>query len=252
MESKEMKFTDKIRVHSYETFGATDGPGIRFVLFLQGCNLKCLYCENPDTQAMKGGKEMSIPEIMDLLERQKEYFAPKGGLTVSGGEPTLQAKNLQKLFKECNNKSIHTALDTNGTIFTQDVLTLYELTDLVILDVKHIDDEMHKKLTGGSNHNVLKLAQYRESSGKPLWLRYVLVPGYNDKEEYLHKWGQTFCDYKSLERVEILPYHTLGKHKYEYMGIPYPLGDTPTPSKELIDKTISIFKEYFNNKVTVQ
>jgi pyruvate formate lyase activating enzyme len=243
---------DKLRVHSYETFGATDGPGIRFVLFLQGCNLRCLYCENPDTQNMKGGKEMSIEEILELLERQREYFGTKGGLTISGGEPTLQSQNLQKLFKECTKRKIHTALDTNGTIYSKDVLTLYDLTDLVILDVKHIDDKEHLKLTGGSNKNVLKLAEYRENTGKPIWLRYVLVPGYNDQSKYLVQWAQTFKDYKTVERVEILPYHTLGQFKYDLMGKPYHLKDTPTPSKDLIKTTLEIFKKYFINKVTVQ
>ncbi len=236
-----------LKVHSIETFGTHEGPGIRLVIFLQGCNIRCLYCHNPDLLDRNNGKEMKIKEILKIAVEQKDYFGEEGGITVSGGEPTLQALRVYKLFKRARKNGIHTSLDSNGTIISNRVKKLYQETDLLILDVKHIDEKWHKKLTGASNKNVLEMAKYREDMGKPMWLRYVLVPGWNDSEEFLEKWGQHFKDYKNIERVEILPYHTLGVHKYKELKMKYKLAKVPTPSVEIISKAENIFKKYFKN-----
>ncbi len=240
-----------LKVHSVETFGTHDGPGIRLVVFLQGCPLRCVYCHNPDTQPLSTNKtkEYSVEEIIELLEKQRPYFKQKGGLTVSGGEPTVQAEQLVELFIQAKARGFHVALDTNGVIFSEKVKQLYDLTDIVILDVKHINNDWHRKLTKGSNENVLRNAEYRELSGKPLWLRYVLVPGWTDQPQYLEEWAQFFKDYKTLERVEILPYHTLGVHKYEALGMNYELTGVETPTNQQVADAKKIFETYLPNVV---
>lgn len=240
-----------LRLHSIETFGTHDGPGIRLVLFTQGCPLRCVYCHNPDTQAMftKESKEYHTADILDLLEKQRPYFKNNGGLTVSGGEPTVQAEALIELFAQAKDQGFHIALDTNGVVYSDKVKELYDFTDLVILDVKHIDDAWHQKTTGGSNFNVLKNARYREETGKDMWLRYVLVPGWTDQPQYIEKWAQTFTTYKSVKRVEILPYHTLGVHKYKAMGIPYPLEGLEPPDTNKVNQAQSIMEQYLSNVV---
>jgi pyruvate formate lyase activating enzyme len=167
---------------------------------------------NPDTQAAPESREYSKDEIIGF--KQRLYFKEKGGLT--SGEPTVQAEGLIELFKQAKARGFNVALDTNGVIWSPAVQQLYDLTDLVILDVKHINNEWHKRVTGGSNFNVLKNAEYREKTGKAMWLRYVLVPGWTDQEKYLHEWAKYFQHFSTLERIEILPYHTLGVHKYEH------------------------------------
>ena len=236
-----------LRVHSIETFGTHDGPGIRLVIFLQGCNIRCLYCHNPDLLTRKGGVLTKRKEILAIMEKQKGYFGNNGGVTISGGEPTLQAKSINKLFRELNKRKIHTALDTNGTIISDEVKRLYKKTDLLLLDVKHIDEKMHIKLTGASNKNVLEMAKYRENSGKNMWIRYVLLPGWNDDEKSLRGFGEYFKDYKTIERVEILPYHTLGVYKYKQLGMRYKLSKVNPPTKENMDNAKTILSEYFTN-----
>lgn len=238
-----------LRVHSIETFGTHDGPGIRLVVFLQGCNIRCRYCHNPDLLAGDGGKLMKRKEILAIVEKQKEYLGTEGGVTISGGEPTLQPKSLIKLFGELNKRQIHTALDTNGTIATDEVKKLYQRTDLLLLDIKHIDEKVHIKLTGSTNKNVLEMAKYRESLGKPMWLRYVLLPGWSDEEKYLRALGEYFKDYKTIERLEILPYHTLGVYKYKQLGMKYKLAKVKPPAKENIEKARNILSEYFTEVV---
>jgi len=238
-----------LKVHSIETFGTHEGPGIRLVIFLQGCNLRCLYCHNPDLLEIKDANLMSVEEIIDIAKDQKEYFGSDGGITVSGGEPTLQASELIKLFTAAKKIGINTALDTNGTIINDEVKKLYDQTDLLLLDIKHIDDQAHQKLTGCSNKNVLAMAKFREKSGKPMWLRYVLVPGINDTEKNLIDWGEHFKDYKTIKRVEILPYHTLGVYKYQELGLDYQLKNTPSPSAASLSLAKSIFEKYFDNVI---
>lgn len=240
-------------VHSIETFGTHDGPGIRLVVFMQGCPFRCLYCHNPDTQEMRSAaaKEYSSDDILALLEKQREYFGTNGGLTVSGGEPTVQAHDLLDLFKRAKAAGFHTALDTNGAIDSPTVRQLYDLTDLVILDVKHIDDTWHRKLTGASNENVLKNANYREATGKPLWLRLVLVPGWSDQPEFLQAWAQYFAQFHTLARVEILPYHCLGVHKYEALGREYQLKGVNPPTAIAIESARQILAAYLPQTVVV-
>jgi pyruvate formate lyase activating enzyme len=242
-----------LRVHSIETFGTHEGPGIRLVVFLQGCPLRCVYCHNPDTQACEGEKAQlyTSAEIMEWLERERPFFSRGGGLTVSGGEPTLQAEGLLELFAEAKAKGFHLALDTNGILWSPEVNRLYDLTDLVILDVKHINDGWHRKLTGSGNANVLLNAAYREQSGKPMWLRYVLVPGWTDQPQYLEAWAEHFDGYKTIERVELLPYHTLGVHKYAALGRPYALTGVEPPSPEKVEAARAIFARYLKNIVVL-
>jgi pyruvate formate lyase activating enzyme len=237
-----------IRLHSLETFGVHDGPGIRLVLFLQGCQFRCLYCHNPDTQSQAGGTQKSVDDIVTTLKKQLPYIK-HGGLTVSGGEPTLQTQALIELFKQAKNLGIHTALDTNGGIHTQATKELYTLTDLLILDVKHIDAAEHKKLTGHDNSATLQNAHFREEQGKPQWLRYVLVPGWTDQPESLHAWGSYFKTFHSVERVELLPYHTLGIHKYDLLGKPYPLKHLREASSEDLAQAKGILDTYLPHKV---
>lgn len=235
-----------LKVHSLESFGTHEGPGIRFVIFLQGCDFNCLYCHNVDTQEInsKSAKNTPVDELIEKIVENKPYFKDKGGLTVSGGEPLLQATGLIELFKKVKAAGIKTALDTNGSLLTTDVKKLLDQTDLVLLDVKHIDDTFHKKITGQSNKTTLEFAAYLKQKNIPFWIRYVLVPGLSDQEEYIEKLGRHFRDYENLERLEILPYHTLGAYKYEELNIPYKLKGVLPPEKETIKKTQKILQKF--------
>ena len=238
---------DLLRIHSLETLGTHDGPGIRMVVFAQGCQFRCLYCQNPDTLDIHGGKFVPIEELVEKALHQKSYFGTKGGVTVSGGEPLLQREKLITFFDRLHENGINTCLDSNGRVLDSKTEQLLERTDLLLLDVKHINKEWHKKLTGLKNKTTLRVAEYRESTGKPMWLRYVLVPGWSDQEEYLHEWGQHFTSYKTVEKVEIIPFHQLGKHKWELLGLEYQLADTVPHTKEEVNKAAEIFKLYFKN-----
>lgn len=236
-----------LRIHSLETLGTHDGPGIRMVVFAQGCQFRCLYCQNPDTLDIHAGSFVPIEELVEKALHQKSYFGNKGGVTVSGGEPLLQREKLITFFDRLHENGINTCLDSNGRVLDSKTEQLLERTDLLLLDVKHINKEWHKKLTGLKNKTTLRVAEYRESTGKPMWLRYVLVPGWSDQEEYLHEWGQHFTSYKTVERVEIIPFHQLGKHKWEMLGLEYQLSDTVPHTKEEVNKAAEIFKLYFKN-----
>ncbi|MGL5111326.1 MAG: pyruvate formate-lyase-activating protein [Flavobacterium sp.] len=240
---------DLLRIHSLETFGTHDGPGIRMVVFVQGCQFRCLYCQNPDTLDIHGGTLVSIDELITKAKNQKLFFAETGGVTVSGGEPLLQRAKLTPFFKKLHAIGINTCLDTNGRVLDDQTKELLAQTDILLLDVKHINNDWHKKLTGLKNKTTLKVAQYREETGKPMWLRYVLVPGWTDQEEYLHEWGQHFTDYKTVEKVEIIPFHQMGKHKWDLLNFEYALADVCSPSDEMIQKTLAIFNQYFKNVI---
>lgn len=240
---------EHLRIHSLETFGTHDGPGIRLVVFAQGCQFRCLYCQNPDSLDVKGGILVEIQELVKRAIRQKNYFGAEGGVTVSGGEPLLQRSKVTTFFKRLHEQGINTCLDSNGRLNTPEVHELLEHTDLLLLDVKHINDDWHRRLTGLSNKNTLELAAYREASGKRMWLRYVLVPGWTDQKQYIEQWGQYFSSYKTVERVEIIQFHQLGMHKWELMNIEYPLKNSPVPSRESQELTKNIFDKYFNNVV---
>lgn len=235
-----------INVHSYESMGTFDGPGLRLVVFLQGCPFRCLYCANPDTIEVKGGKPTSLQEVKEMAVSQKPFFGKKGGITFSGGEPTLQAENLLPLFDELKKEDIHICLDSNGGIWNEKIEQLLKLTDLVLLDIKQYNPQRHRDLTGRSNEQTLRTAEWLETHGKPFWLRYVLVPGYSDFEEDIRNLGNHFRNFKQIQRVEILPYHRLGVHKYEAMGLDYALKDVKENTPEQLRSAEKLFKEYFD------
>ena len=225
-------------VHSVETFGLVDGPGVRYVLFLQGCRMRCRYCHNPETWAFSQENAQTPREAFDAAYRYHNYWKNNGGLTVSGGEPLLQIDFLTELFRLAKQKGVHTALDTCGQPFTaegpfyQKFRELMQYTDLVLLDIKEWDSARHKALTGHPNENILALAQWLSDHGKPFWVRHVLVPGLTDDEAALRATGAFLKTLRTVERVEVLPYHTLGLFKWEKLGIPYTLADAPTPTAE--------------------
>lgn len=236
-----------IKVHSYESLGTFDGPGIRLVVFLQGCNFRCLYCANPDTLPTKGGIPTEPEEIVRMAISQKSFFGKKGGITFSGGEPTLQAKALIPLFKRLKEEGINICLDTNGGIWNEDVKELLSLTDLVLLDIKEFNNARHLELTEKANDQTMKTAAWLEKRGKPMWLRYVLVPGYSDFEEDIIALGEHFKNYQMIQRIEILPYHTLGVHKYEALNKPYLLTGIKENTPEQLEHARSLFSGYFPN-----
>lgn len=222
------------KVHSTETFGTVDGPGIRFVLFLQGCHLQCKYCHNRDTWDISGGEYKTLDEIFDKILRYKNYILPSGGgVTITGGEPLLQVKFLIELFKRLKNAGIHTCIDTSGMVsITDDIKEVIKYTDLVLLDIKHIDDEKCKALTGVSNKKELEFARYLSDNNISMWIRQVLVPGITDDEEDLKKLKQFIDTLKTVDRVEILPYHSAGKYKWEKLGYKYELDNIKQATEE--------------------
>ncbi|MCR4651050.1 MAG: pyruvate formate lyase-activating protein [Lachnospiraceae bacterium] len=231
---------DKVRgiVHSTESFGGADGPGLRYIVFLQGCRMRCRYCHNPETWSTEGGTPMTAEEVVEKALRYKTYWRNGGGITVSGGEALLQIDFLLDLFRLCKKKGINTCLDTSGNPFTREepffskFNELMELTDLFILDIKQIDDEKHKALTGFSNANILDMATYLSDNGKSMWIRHVLVPGITTDEGDLRRLAEFVGGLKTVTRKEILPYHTLGVAEYKRMGIPYSLEGVNPPTKE--------------------
>lgn len=238
----------KGNIHSIETCGTVDGPGIRFVIFMQGCPLRCQYCHNPDTWQTDTNKLMTVDEIMQKYDGVKE-FVQSGGITVTGGEPLLQIDFVTELFKVAKAHGIHTALDTSGIIFnpenTENINKLLKYTDLVLLDIKHIDDEEHKKLTGASNKNILAFAQYLSEKQIPVWIRHVVVKDITLNEKYLKELGKFLATLNNIKALDILPYHNMAIPKYESLGINYPLKNTPPTSKEeAINARNIILQEY--------
>ena len=238
-------------IHSIETCGTVDGPGIRFVVFLQGCPMRCLYCHNPDTWEDKTNQLISADEILEKYESVKEFC--KGGITVTGGEPLMQIDFVTELFIKAKENGINTALDTSGILFNQEKTEkfdiLLEYTDLVMLDIKHIDDEKHIKLTGHSNKNVLDFAKYLSDKNKPMWVRHVVVPTFNDDEESLTKLGEFMRTLKNIKALDVLPYHDMAIPKYENLGIDYPLkGIQPMTKEEAIKARDIVLKSYFNKQ----
>ncbi|WP_143148037.1 pyruvate formate-lyase-activating protein [Algibacter luteus] len=243
-----MKTKDNIlNVHSIESFGTHDGPGVRMVLFLQGCKLKCLYCHNPDTIDTAGGKEYHIDELVKMAIKLKPYFGKKGGVTVSGGEPLLQSKALIPFFKRLKEEGIHTNIDTNGRVlnhFSEELIDKY--ADLVMLDVKHMTEEGYEYITGQRNkETTFNFAKHREASGKAMWLRYVLIPGITNTPNLLHAMGEYFKEYETIEKIELQPYHKLGIHKWEALGWEYQLKEARENTKEEIDAAKEILQNYF-------
>lgn len=233
------------RVHSVESFGSADGPGVRYIVFLKGCNMRCKYCHNPDTWAKcgenDGARLMTPQEVLKTAMRYKAYWKQTGGITVSGGEALLQIDFVTELFKLAKEKGVNTCLDTSGNPFTKEepffgkFNELMKYTDLFMLDIKHIDDEEHKKLTGQTNQNILDMARYLSENGKKMWIRHVLVPGITMDEKYLKQLREFIDTLKTVDRVEVLPYHTLGVFKWKELGIPYQLEGVEPPTKEQIE-----------------
>ncbi|MCI6561768.1 MAG: pyruvate formate-lyase-activating protein [Ruminococcus sp.] len=222
-------------IHSTESFGTVDGPGVRYVVFFQGCPMRCLYCHNPDTWEFSGGRKVTAEELMEEYDSYKE-FLKSGGITATGGEPMAQPEFLTELFSLAKSKGVHTCLDTSGIVFNPEnhekIDKIIDYTDLVMLDIKHIDDEEHKKLTGKSNKNILAFAEYLRDRNIPLWVRHVVVPGITDDEKELLGLGKFLAGLTNLKALDVLPYHDMGKVKYQNLGIDYPLKDVEPLSKE--------------------
>ena len=234
--------TKYARIHSIESFGTVDGPGIRFVIFMQGCALKCKYCHNRDTWDINSGTLVSADELINKIERYKSYILPSGGgVTVTGGEPLLQPKFLITLFKELKRLNIPTAIDTSGMVdLTDDIKELLTLTDLVLLDIKHINDEKCKDLVGHSNKKELEFARYLSDNNIPVWIRQVIVPGITDDEDDLLELKDFINSLKNVKNIELLPYHELGKTKWKNLGLNYELEDVPYATKEDIKRAKKI------------
>jgi pyruvate formate lyase activating enzyme len=253
LKTRLIKTQDNIlNVHSIESFGTHDGPGVRMVLFLQGCKLKCLYCHNPDTIDTHGGREYHIDELVEMAIKLKPFFGKKGGVTVSGGEPLLQSKALVPFFKRLKDEGIHTNIDTNGRVlnhFSKELIDDY--ADLVMLDIKHMTEAGYEYITGQKNkETTFNFAKHREATGKKMWLRYVLIPGITSAPELLHAMGEHFKDYKTIEKIELQPYHKLGVHKWESLGWEYELKDARENTVEEIKSAVSILEKYFKEVKT--
>ena len=227
-------------IHQLESFGCADGPGSRFIIFFSGCPLRCLYCHNPDTWKMTDGKLYTVEELLREAETCRAYWGKKGGITVSGGEPLFQIDFLLELFTECKKRNINTCIDTSGAPFTKEgewfekFKKLMDVTDILLMDIKHINEEEHIKLTGQSGKNIREMFAYLDEIKKPIWIRHVLVPGITDNDEYLTQTRDFIRTLHNVERVEVLPYHGLGIIKYKDLGIDYPLKDTESPTKERV------------------
>ena len=234
------------RIHSFETFGTVDAPGTRFVVFMQGCPMRCKYCHNPDTWDFGGGKEYSAEEVAHNILRYKSYLS-NGGVTVSGGEPLAQSEFVYELFSALKPHGLHTAIDTSGITFDKTdpqcvgrQQKLLGVTDLYLLDIKHIDDGAHKSLTGFSNSRVLDFAKFLSDNGKDIWIRHVLADGITDSDEYLYTLKNFINSLKTVRAVEVLPYHSMGEVKYEKLGVPYPLKGAKPPAADRIENARKI------------
>lgn len=229
-------------IHSVESFGSADGPGVRYIVFLKGCAMRCKYCHNPDTWAGQGEDWQTPEEVLNKALRYKNYWKKNGGITVSGGEALLQIDFVTELFRLAKEKGVNTCLDTSGNPFTRQepffgkFRKLMEVTDLFMLDIKHMDPAGHRKLTGCDNANILDMARFLSDSGKAMWIRHVLVPGITDDEEQLTSLRKFIDTLKTVERVEILPYHTLGVFKWKELGLPYQLEGVEPPTEEQVKR----------------
>lgn len=230
----------KGRIHSFESFGSVDGPGVRYIIFLQGCNMRCRYCHNPETWSKEGGVVMEAADVLAQAMRYRNYWGKNGGITVSGGEALLQIDFVTELFTLAKEKGIHTTLDTSGEPFTREepfyseFQKLLKVTDLFLLDIKDIRSDAHQKLTGKRNESILALARELAEQKKEMWIRFVLVPGVTDEEDQMRELGEFVHSLASVKRFELLPYHTLGLFKREKLGIPYTLREVEPPTKEAI------------------
>lgn len=234
-------------IHSFESFGAVDGPGVRFIIFLKGCLLKCLYCHNPDTWHGEKSLKMNAVEVMQKILQYKNFIS--GGVTISGGEPLLQPEFCSELIDLCHLNDIHTAIDTSGAVPLEKSGTAIKKADMLLLDIKDINENDCVALTGRSNKNTLKTLDYCEEISKPVWIRHVIVPGYTLDYEKLRLTAEYLSHYKCIQRADILPYHSMGKYKWNELGLNYELADTPEPSSEEIESARKIFRKYNINVI---
>lgn len=227
-------------IHSIETFGSVDGPGVRFLIFLQGCAMRCRYCHNADTWQPGAGEQMTAEQLLNRAERYRSYWGSEGGITVSGGEPLLQIDFLLELFSEAKRRNIHTCIDTAGQPFRKSepffskFRRLCDLTDLFLVDIKHIDEEEHLKLTGQKNGNILDMLRFLSDIKKPVWIRHVLVPGITDNDEALRRTRAFLQTLSNVQKIEVLPYHSLGAYKWRELGLDYTLEDVAPPSAQRV------------------
>lgn len=235
-------------IHQLESFGSVDGPGIRFIIFFAGCPLRCKYCHNPDTWDMMKGKQYTADELLDEAITCREYWGTKGGITVSGGEPLAQIDFLLELFIKAKERGINTCIDTAGGPFTREgewfekFKQLMNVTDVLLMDIKHINEEEHIKLTGHTGKNIIEMFRYLDEINKPVWIRHVLVPGITDNDEYLIQTRDFIRTLGNVQRVEVLPYHGLGAMKYKDLGIDYVLKDTNSPTAERVQNAREILE----------
>ena len=232
------------KIHSFQSLGTVDGPGVRFVVFMQGCNLRCGCCHNPDTWSISGGEEFTAEEVVSRAERYREYFGEEGGITISGGEPLLQAEFCAEVFALCREKGINTCLDTSGSIFNPKVEELLEFTDRVLLDVKYTDGELYKSNVGCELATVLGFLRELERRGIPTTLRQVIIPTLNDSEENIIRLKKIAEAHKCVDKIELLPFKKICEMKYEKLGISFPFAAIPEPSSDLMSKLSSAIKEY--------
>lgn len=229
-------------IHSHESFGTVDGPGIRYVVFTQGCPLRCKYCHNCDTWKKNEAKFMETPEETFLEICRYKNFIKNGGVTITGGDPLTQPEYVKELLKLCKKEGLHTAIDTSGYLFNDKVKEAIEYADLILLDIKSIDEKQYKELTGVELQNTLDFAHYLNKIGKKMWVRHVVVPGITDNDELLNKLADYLTQFDNLEKVEILPYHSLGEYKWQKMNMEYPLKGVPQLSAERLNNAKQIFK----------
>jgi pyruvate formate lyase activating enzyme len=233
-------------IHSLESFGSVDGPGVRYMIFMSGCAMRCQFCHNPDTWNMQSGTPYTVDQLLDKAKKYRSYWGSKGGITVSGGEPLLQIDFLIELFRKAKEEGIHTALDTSGNPFTREepffgkFKELLTVTDLILLDIKHMNEEKHQILTGCSNNNILDLAEFLSEVDQPVWIRHVLIPGRTDEDKYLKELDNFLQKLHNIEKVEVLPYHTLGTFKWKEMGLEYPLEGIDPPSEERVKNAVHL------------
>lgn len=229
-------------IHSFESFGAVDGPGVRYVVFMQGCPLRCLYCHNPDSWKAKTGERWSVDKVVKRIKPYLNYIKT-GGVTISGGEPLMQSHFVLKLIKKLHKLKLHVAIDTAGSLPLEISKKVLDEADLILLDIKALDDQLCKTITGASNKNNLETLNYLESINKPVWIRHVVVPGYTLNLANLMNLANTLKNYKCVKQIDLLPFHKMGEFKWEELGIEYKLAETPATSEEEIVKARKIFKK---------
>lgn len=239
------------KIHSFESCGTVDGPGIRFIVFMQGCPLRCQYCHNPDTWKVDGGIEMTVEELVTEVKKYKSFMRfSNGGITISGGEPLMQSDFVYDLIKACKAEGIHTALDTSGYIFNERTKEIISEVDLVLLDIKHSNPDQYKVITGVKLQPTLNFLDYLGKENKPVWIRYVLVPGLSDQPQAIEDLSKRLSMYSNIERIELLPFHKMGEYKWESLGLEYKLKDTNEPDKMAVIEAMAILKKYNLNVVT--